>query len=129
MAQRNGEATDIYILSVRLRKAMFIALKVAPVCPTLGDGNCLYRTIVESALSVSQTYWGNHSDLRNEIVSYVDHNRHLDFVATFSDTLNIVKDGEDIASLDTVIRRQYRNGEYVHFGAFYSGGTIVHVLP
>ena len=45
-------------------------------------------------------------------MSYVDHNRHLDFVATFSDTLNIVEDGEDIASLDTVIRRQYRNGEY-----------------
>ena len=47
--------------------------------------------------------------MHNEIVSYVDHNRHLDFVAIFSDTLNIVEDGEDIASLDTVIIRQYRN--------------------
>ena len=103
------------ILPVRLwfEKLGLLALtNVAPVCPTLGDGNCLYRAIVES-LSVSQSpYWGNYGDLRNEIVSYVDHNRHLDFVATFSDTLNIVEDGEDIVSLDTVIRRQYCNGEY-----------------
>ena len=45
-------------------------------------------------------------------ILYVDHNRHVDFIATFSDTLNIVEDGEDMASLDTVIRRQYRNAEY-----------------
>ena len=97
MPQRN-EATDISCEA--FRKARSIGLNVAPVCPTLGDGNCLYRAIVES-LSVSQSpYWGNYGDLRNEIVSYVDHNRHLDFVAIFSDTLNIVEDGEDIASLD-----------------------------
>ena len=65
------------ILPVRLwfEKLGLLALtNVAPVCPTLGDGNCLYRAMVES-LSVSQSpYWGNYS-------------RHLDFVATFSDTL------------------------------------------
>ena len=87
MAQPN-EATDTSCEAM-VQKARSIGLNVAPVCPTLGDGNCLYRAIVES-LSVSQSpYWGNYGDLRNEIVSYVDHNRHLDFVATFSDTLNI----------------------------------------
>ena len=40
--------------------------------------------------------------MRLNQLSCVDHNRHLDFLATFSDTLNIVEDGEDIASLDTV---------------------------
>ena len=63
----------------------------------------------------------NYGKLRNEIVSYFDHNRHLDFVATFSDTLNIVEDGEDIASLDTIIKRQYRNGEY--------GSELLFLLP
>ena len=116
------------ILHHTFLKPRSIGLNVAPVCPTLDDGNCLYGETVES-LSVSQSpYWGNYGDLRKEILFFVDHNRHLDFVATFSDTLNVVEDGNVIANLDTVIRRQYRNGEYVHFGAFYSGSPIVHVF-
>ena len=50
MAQRN-EATDTPCEAM-VRKARSIGLNVAPVCPTLGDGDCLYRAIVES-LSVS----------------------------------------------------------------------------
>ena len=68
MAQRN-EATNTSCESM-VRKARSIGLNVPPFCPTLVDGNFLYRAIVES-LSVSQSlYWDNYGDLSNEIVSY-----------------------------------------------------------
>ncbi|MEO0388928.1 MAG: L-glutamate gamma-semialdehyde dehydrogenase, partial [Pseudomonadota bacterium] len=63
-----------------VRKARSIGLNVSAFCEALGDCNCLYRAVVE-ALSITQTpYLGNHHHLRQEIVSYVDQNRHLDFV-------------------------------------------------
>ena len=105
--QLYDESKDISCETM-VRKARSIGLNVAAVCPTLGDGNCFYRAVVESLFTTRTPYQGNHINLRSEIVSFVDHNRHLEFVRNWELTIDRELDGD----LESVLRCQYRNGEY-----------------
>ena len=88
-------------------KAVSIGLNVAFLTETLGDGNCFYRSVVEALSFSEQPYYGSHENLRHEIVSYVDQNRHEDFVTLWENTIL----NED---LNTVISKQYQLGTYAN---------------
>ena len=90
-----------------LDKALSLSLNVSALTPIPGDGNCFYHSVIDALSTTGTPYNGTHLDLRRQAVSFVDKNRHLEFVQRRVDT-TIEED------LSHEINRQYQHCTYVN---------------